>query len=67
MGSVTVITKLAGKESSIATQDTESLHRLFRSMQVEALQTPPTESAHRLFVHIYTYPAKEADRKAPTA
>ena len=52
MSSVTVVTKLAGTESSFATKDTESLHRLFRTMQDEALRAP-AKATHRLFVRVY--------------
>jgi hypothetical protein len=52
MGSVTVVTKLAGTESSFATKDAESLQRLFRLMQAEKLRTP-AKANHRLFIRVY--------------
>ena len=65
MCSVTVVTKLAGSESSFATKSTESIHRLFRIMQDEKLQTP-AKGSHRLFVHVYTYSDKYIRRKIET-
>ena len=62
MCSVTVVTKLAGTESSFATKETESLRRLFRIMQDEKLRTP-AKASHRLFVHVYTFAVKDASRK----
>jgi hypothetical protein len=62
MSSVTVVTKLAGTESSCATKETERLHRLFRIMQDEKLRTP-VRASHRLFVNIYSYSDKDADGK----
>lgn len=66
MGFVTVVTKLAGTETSFATKGTESLHRLFRIMQEEKLRTP-AKGSRRLFVHIYTYSGKDASPKTKTA
>jgi hypothetical protein len=65
MCSVTVVTKLAGTESSFATRNTESLHRLFRTMQDEKLRTP-AKASHRLFINIYTYSDQAAGRKIKT-
>jgi hypothetical protein len=65
MCSVTVVTKLAGSESSFATKGAESLHRLFRIMQEEKLRTP-AKASHRLFVNIYTYSDQLASRKIET-
>jgi hypothetical protein len=62
MSSVTVVTKLAGTGSSIATKETERLHRLFRIMQNEKLRTP-IRGSHRLFVNIYSYSDKHAGGK----
>jgi hypothetical protein len=66
MSSVTVVMNLVGSESSFATKDTESLHRLFQIMRNEKLRNP-AKADHRLFVRTYTYPAKDASRKIETA
>jgi hypothetical protein len=66
MSSVTVVMNVMGSESSFATQDAESLDRLFRIMQKEKLQTP-AKADHRLFVRVYTYPAKTISRKIEMA
>lgn len=64
MCSITVVTKLAGSERSFGTKGAESLHRLFRIMRDEKLQTP-AKGTHRAFVNIYSY--KDASRETKTA
>jgi hypothetical protein len=66
MCSVTVVTKLAGTESSFATKDAESLHRMFRILQDEKLRTP-AKATHRLFVHTYSFAAKVPSPKIKMA
>jgi hypothetical protein len=66
MCSVTLVTKLAGSENLFASKDTESLHRLFRIMRGEKLRAP-AKAPHRLFVHVYTFPGKQASQKVKSA
>lgn len=75
MVSVQTITKLAGSENTVKTQNMNSLRRLFRIMQDETLQTPAAKSledisnrvkfsaTHRLFVHVYSF---ERVKETPT-
>ncbi|HEY1767597.1 MAG TPA: hypothetical protein VGG26_08075 [Terracidiphilus sp.] len=59
MSSVTVVTKLAGAESSFATKDAESLQKLFQLMKAETLRTP-AKASHRLFVRVYDFSSQKS-------